>query len=291
LRPFFDTAAEVKTTVIEALKEYLTKAGKVAIAYSGGVDSTFLLAMSAEVLGAENVLALTVQSPLMPPWEVAFAKEFCHARGITHRLLDGSFVLDDERIAANPSQRCYYCKRKILEAIQGAIADDYTLHTGTNASDETEVRPGMRAEEEMEVRTPLRVLRFTKDAIRAYSQTYGVPDFGRPSSPCFATRIPFGEPITVQKIRMIEKAETVLRRLGFALVRVRLIFGDTACIEVAAKEIARVCALHEEIARHLVALGFKRVTVDLKGYRMGNLNPVATNTVKMIGKKTKAGVL
>jgi uncharacterized protein len=281
----------VKTTVIEALKEYLAKAGKVVIAYSGGVDSTFLLAMSVEVLGADNVLALIMQSPLTPPWEVAFAQKFCLARGITLRLLDGSFVLADERVAANPPQRCYYCKRKILEAMQREILDDYTLLTGTNASDEKDVRPGMRAEEEMGVRTPLRALGLTKDAIRTFSQACGVPDFGRSSSPCFATRIPYDEPITMEKVRMIEQAETFLRDLGFELVRVRLISPDTACIEVVAEEIARACDLHEEIARHLGPIGFKRVTLDLQGYRMGNLNQEAASAAKIVMKETKTEVL
>jgi len=274
-----------------ALRDYLAKSGQVAIAYSGGVDSTFLLAMSVDALGADNVVALTIESPLTPPWEMAFANDFCRARGIRQRLLDGSFVLDDERVAANPPERCYYCEKKIIKAMQRAISDDYTLLTGTNASDETDVRPGMRAEEEMGVRTPLRALRFTKDAIRAYSQASGVPDFGRPSSPCFATRIPYGEPITVEKVRMIEKAESFLRQLGFALVRARLILPDTACIEVAVDEISRACELHGQISCHLSTIGFRRVTLDLKGYRMGNFNPETANAVKMVGKETKMEVL
>lgn len=258
--------------MIKALTDYLAKLGKVAIAYSGGVDSTFLLAMSAQILGKGNVQAVTIQSPLTPLWEVTFAKEFCRTRGIKHLLLDGSFVLDDKRIVTNPPQRCYYCKRRLLEAMQRENPVDHLLLTGTNASDEADFRPGIKAEEEMGVKTPLRELRFTKDAIREYSRTCGIPDFERPSSPCFATRIPYGEPITVEKVQKIEGAETFLRQFGFALVRVRLISPATACIEVSSEEISRVFDLREAISRHLGAIGFQRVTIDLEGYRTGKLN-------------------
>jgi uncharacterized protein len=258
--------------VIGALEEYLRGLGEVTVAYSGGVDSTFLVAMSARILGAEKVLAVTMQSPLTPRWEVAFAKELCRSRGIRHLLLDGSFVLDEERIVANPPERCYYCKRKILEAMRRNIPADSPLLTGTNASDESDFRPGIKAEEEIGVRTPLRELGFTKDAIREYSKAYGIPGFERSSSPCFATRIPYGEPITVEKVRVIEEAETFLRGLGFSLVRVRLISIDTACIEVAGDEVKKVLDHREAISRKLCAIGFKRVTLDLEGYRQGKLN-------------------
>jgi uncharacterized protein len=258
--------------VIQALTDYLAKLGKVAIAYSGGVDSTFLAAMSAGVLGEGNVLAMTIQSPLTPLWEIEFAKEFCRTRGVKHLLLDGSFVLDDERIVTNPPQRCYYCKRKILEVMRRESTDEYPLLTGTNASDESDFRPGMRAEEELGVKTPLRELRFTKDVIREYSKGYAIPGFERHPSPCFATRIPYGEPITVEKVRMIEEAETYLRKLGFSLVRVRLISADTACIEVAMDHVERAFDLRGQISRQLGTMGFRRVVMDLEGYQRGKLN-------------------
>jgi uncharacterized protein len=258
--------------VIGALEEYLRGLGEVIVAYSGGVDSTFLVAMSARILGAGKVLAVTMQSPLTPRWEVAFAEELCRSRGIRHLLLDGSFVLDEECFVANPPERCYYCKKKILEAMRRNIPADTPLLTGTNASDESDFRPGIKAEEEIGVRTPLRELGFTKDAIREYSKAYAIPGFARSSSPCFATRIPYGEPITLEKVRVIEEAETFLRGLGFSLVRVRLISTDTACIEVVVDEVKKVLALREAILRELLSIGFKRVTLDLEGYRQGKLN-------------------
>ena len=265
------------TSVIKALEDYIAQRGKVTIAYSGGVDSTFLLATSARVLGEDNVVALTIQSPLTPPWELDFAHDFCSTRGIRHLLLDGAFVLEDERIVANPPQRCYYCKNKLLEAMLQENPTDQPLLTATHASDESDFRPGMRAEEEMGILTPLRELGFTKDAIREFSQADAIPGFDRPPAACFATRIPYGEYVTEEKVKMIEKAETFLRNRGFELVRVRLLSGATACIEVATEEFQHILDIHEEILRQLAEIGFRRVTLDLEGYRQGKLNDKITS--------------
>ena len=258
--------------VIKALEDYIAQLGKVAIAYSGGVDSTFLLAVSARVLGEKKVVALTIQSPLTPPWELDFANDFCLNKGIQHLFLDGSFVLNDEVIVSNPPQRCYFCKKRILGVMQSKTPRDHILISGTNASDENDFRPGMKAEKELGVRTPLRELRFTKDMIREYSQVDAIPGFERPPAACFATRIPYGESITDEKVRMVEKAETFLRNLGIELVRVRVLSGDTACIEVAKEEGKMILDYRDEITRQLGEIGFRRVTLDLEGYRQGKLN-------------------
>lgn len=263
--------------VIKALEDYIAQRGKVAIAYSGGVDSTFLLATSARVLGDEKVVALTIQSPLTPPWELDFARDFCHTRGIRHLLLDGAFVLDDERIVANSPQRCYFCKKRFLETMLQEKPADQPLLTATNASDASDFRPGMRAEEELGVLTPLRELGFTKDMIREFSKDNAIPGFERSPSACFATRIPFGELVTDEKVRMVEKAETFLRNLGLDLIRVRLLSGNTACIEVAKDEGQIILDLREEILRQLSEIGFQRVTLDLDGYRQGKLNDTITS--------------
>jgi uncharacterized protein len=259
-------------SVIKALEDYIAQLGKVAIAYSGGVDSTFLLAMSARVLGKDKVVALTIQSPLTPPWELDFAHDFCRDKGIQHLLLDGSFVLNDEVIVSNPPQRCYYCKKKLLEAMLQESPTEQPLLTATNASDESDFRPGMKAEEEMGILTPLRELGFTKDMIREFSKADAIPGFERPPAACFATRIPYGESVTEEKVRMVEKAETFLRNLGLALIRVRVLSGATACIEVAKKELKSILDNREEISRQLGEIGFRRVTLDLEGYRQGRLN-------------------
>ena len=261
-----------KRGVIKALEDYIAHRGKVAIAYSGGVDSTFLLAMSARVVGDEKVVALTIQSPLTPPWELDFARDFCHTRGIRHLLLDGAFVLDDERIVANSPQRCYFCKKRLLETMLQEKPADQPLLTATNASDASDFRPGMRAEEELAVLTPLRELGFTKDMIREFSKGDDIPGFERSPAACFATRIPFGELVTKEKVQMVEKAETFLRNLRFELVRVRFLPGDVACIEVAKEGGTKILDLREEIAYQLGEIGFQRVTLDLEGYRQGKLN-------------------
>jgi uncharacterized protein len=263
-------------SIIKALEEYIAQLKKVAVAYSGGVDSTYLLAMSAKVLGEDNVVALTIQSPLTPPWELDFARDFCRNKGFQHLLLDGSFILHDESIVSNPPQRCYFCKKRILGVIQSKTPRDHILITGTNASDEIDFRPGMKAEEEMGILTPLRELGFTKDMIRKFSQADAIPGFERPPAACFATRIPFGESVTEEKVRMVEKAETFLRTLGFALVRVRVFSEATACIEVAKEECKRILDIREEISRQFVAIGFRRVALDLEGYRQGRLNDEVT---------------
>ena len=258
--------------MIGALEDYVRELGEVAIAYSGGVDSTFLLALCARILGEEKVVALTIQSPLTPQWELDFARDFCRSRGIQQLLLDGSFILEDERITGNSSQRCYFCKKRLLETMLQEKPADQPLLTGTNASDESDFRPGMRAEEEMGILTPLRELGFTKDAIREYSQRYGIPGFERAPAACFATRIPVGEPITLEKVKMIGEAETFLRNVGIELVRVRLFAGDTACIEVATEERKRILDLGDEISHRFGEIGFRGVALDVEGYRQGKLN-------------------
>lgn len=252
--------------MIEGLEGYLKGLGGVAVAYSGGVDSTFLLAVAAKVLPHDCLLALTVVSPLSPPWEVSFAEAFCRSRGIEQVILDGSFLLQDEQIANNPPMRCYHCKRRILQAMRERIKDSRPLLTGTNASDDSQKRPGMLAEKEMGIETPLRYLGFTKEKIREYSQAQGIPGSLRPPSACLATRIPYGEPITMEKLRMVQEAEFFLRGLGFELVRVRLHSGDIACIELGAQEMARGFDMRREIERRLIEQGFRKVNIDQVGY-------------------------
>jgi uncharacterized protein len=268
----------------KAFQDYLAQLGQVTIAYSGGVDSTFLLAMCLDVLGADRVVAVTIQSPLTPPWEMTFANAFCRTHGIRHQTVDGAFLLADRRIVTNPPERCYYCKKKIIEAMRSDMPANSVLLTGTNASDEADVRPGMRAEKEMGVETPLRRFRFTKEMIRDLSRDAAIPGFDRPAAACFASRIPYGETITAEKVRMIEQAESFLRQHGFAVVRARLIPPATASLEVAAAEVARACDLLPQISRDLGAIGFTRVTVDLEGYRQGSLNRDRADAAKKNAK-------
>jgi uncharacterized protein len=259
-------------TMIQKLENCLKEYQKVAVAYSGGVDSTFLLATCARVLGEKQVLALTIESPLTPPWEIDFAKGFCQPRGIPQLLLDGSAILENEHFATNPAERCYFCKRKVLQMVKNAVPVDFTLLTGTNATDVSDFRPGMKAEEEMGVKTPLRELGIPKDKIRQFSRVQGIPGSERPPCACFATRIPTGESITLDKIERIRKAEVFLRERGFETVRVRWMAKDAATIEVAQEKIEDIFGLREEILQAMKEIGFRRATVDLEGYRQGKLN-------------------
>ena len=258
--------------MIEQLEECLKEFHKVAVAYSGGVDSTFLLATGARVLGRKNILALTIESPLTPAWEIEFAKGFCSTRGIPQLLLDGSGILETEAFAKNPADRCYFCKTRVLQMVKDAAPKGFTLLTGTNATDVSDFRPGMKAEEEIGVKTPLRDKGITKDQVREFSRIYAIPGGERPPCACFATRIPYGESVTLEKIEKIKEAEVFLRDRGFETVRVRLIARDTAGIEVAAEKIQDVLPLREEILEFLRGQGFRRIMVDLEGYRQGKLN-------------------
>jgi len=259
-------------TMIRQLEEYLKGFPKVAVAYSGGVDSTFLLATGARLLGRKNILALTIESPLTPAWEIEFAKGFCNTRGISQLLLDGSGILENDHFAKNPADRCYFCKTKVLQMIRNAAPKGYTLLTGTNATDLSDFRPGMKAEEEIGVKTPLREQGITKDQIREFSRIYAIPGSERPPCACFATRIPYGESVTLDKIEKIKRAEVFLRDRGFETVRVRMVARDTASIEVAPEKMKYAFGLRDEIVKFLRGIGFRRITVDLEGYRQGKLN-------------------
>ncbi len=267
-----EDACPQEKTMIQQLEKYLREFHKVAAAYSGGVDSTFLLATGARVLGRKNILALTIESPLTPAWEIEFAKGFCSTRGIPQVLLDGSGILKNEHFAKNPADRCYFCKTKVLQMVKNAAPKGYTLLTGTNATDVSDFRPGMKAEEEIGVKTPLREQGITKDQIREFSRIYAIPGSERPPCACFATRIPYGQSVTLDKIEKIKSAEVFLRDRGFETVRVRMIAKDTASIEVAKEKIQDVFRHREAISKFLRGIGFLRMTADLEGYRQGKLN-------------------
>jgi uncharacterized protein len=262
----------VKKDVLQSLAFYLRNLERVAVAYSGGVDSTFLLAASARVLPRGGVLALIINSPLMPSWELDAAETFCGHLDVAYRVLDGSSIMDDPVFTANPRNRCYHCKRRLFEILGGAVPDDYCLVSGTNVSDEEDFRPGMKAETEAGVRTPLRELGFTKEMIRECSRAYGLSGYDRPPSTCLATRLPYGDSITIQKIAMIARAEEILRDLGFELVRVRLVAPGMARIEVDPQRVAACMSQRERIVDSLGDIGFTQVVVDPEGYRQGRMN-------------------
>lgn len=243
------------------LKDFFTDHPRTALAFSGGVDSAYLL-WAARDAGAQ-VRAYFVQSPFQPRFEREDARRLAGELGAELSVLDLD-VLADPEIAANPPDRCYFCKRRIFSAILAAAqADGFPLVIdGTNASDDAGDRPGMRALAELGVRSPLRECSLSKAEIRRRSQAAGLFTWDKPAYACLATRVPAGETITEEKLRVTETAENALFALGFTDFRVRLLSGF-ARIQVPADQMARLVERREEIIRQLGPL-YRGVLLDLE---------------------------
>ncbi len=255
------------------LKEMLSALESVAVAFSGGVDSTFLLAMCREVLG-ERVLALTAASPVHPAREVDGAAKAAGSLGVRH-LVVRTEQMRDPRFTSNPADRCYHCKKAVYQDLARAAAADriHTVVDGSQLDDRGDYRPGARAAAELGVRRPLEEASLTKAEIRAASREMGLAGWDRPPSSCLATRIPYGSPITEPALSAIDDAETFIRGLGVGQVRVRH-HGRLASIEVDPRDIGSLADgnTRKRIVRHLKELGFRHVALDLAGYRPGSLN-------------------
>jgi len=243
------------------------------VAYSGGVDSTVLARVAAEVLG-DRVIACTAVSPSLAAAELAAAQEAAQAMGIELRLVRTGEV-EREDYARNMPDRCYVCKGTLFARLAEIAQSEGFRHIlyGANADDGTDYRPGARAAVEAGVHAPLAQAGLTKDDVRAIARVYGLPNWDKPASPCLASRIPYGQRVTVEKLRQIEDGEQILRRLGFREARVRH-HGDIARIEVSRDELPRIIAPEaaDEISQGLLRLGFTHVAVDLRGFRSGSLN-------------------
>jgi uncharacterized protein len=248
---------------LDALRSALRDFGSAAVAFSAGVDSTFLLLVAHEVLG-EHVVAVTVRAPFVPPREIEEAVTFCRRVGVKHVVLDAPLA-DIPLFAENPPDRCYHCKVSILSAIrERAGADGYELILdGTNASDDAGDRPGMRALREFGVLSPLRLCGLTKDEIRRRSREASLPTWDKPAYACLATRIPTGTEITSSLLKRVEGAETALLDLGYRDFRVR-VFHDAARLQLL-KEQMSGAAEGAELLRSALAPWFKTVLLDLEG--------------------------
>jgi pyridinium-3,5-biscarboxylic acid mononucleotide sulfurtransferase len=244
------------------------------VAFSGGVDSTFVLAVAREVLG-DRAVALTAHSPSVPQAERAEASALAERLGARHLVVE-SRELDDPRYVANGSDRCYFCKSELYrlcgEAAReqglGAILD------GFNADDRRDHRPGHRAAEERAVRSPLAEAGLTKAEVRAWSEAYGLPTWDKPQMACLASRLPYGTPVTVERLGQVERAEERLRALGLRQLRVRH-HGDIGRIEVAAEEMERAFARRAEVVAAVRDAGFKVAVLDLEPFRSGRMNELA----------------
>ena len=262
----------------ENLQRNLLLLGNVTVAFSGGVDSSFLLETAHRVLGG-NVIAVTASSCSFPERELNEAKAFCAERGIAHVVCQ-SEELDIEGFRQNPKNRCYLCKHELFEKIwKIARSRGFdVVAEGSNMDDNGDYRPGLIAVKELGVRSPLREAGLNKEEIRILSKEMGLPTWNKPSFACLSSRFVYGETISEEKLSMVDQAEQLLLDLGFHQVRVR-IHGTIARIEILPEEFHDILAgsKRELICRKLKQLGFSYVTLDLIGYRTGSMNETMTD--------------
>jgi uncharacterized protein len=266
---------------LEKLKTILGETGGVVIAFSGGVDSTFLLRVAADVLG-DRCLAVTAMSSTYPSREYREALELAKSFGARHKSVT-SEELDIPEFADNPPDRCYFCKRELLEKLVEIARREGMefVAEGSNVDDEGDFRPGMRAVAELGVKSPLKEAGLGKEDIRELSRRMGLPTWNKPSFACLSSRFPYGTRITKRRLKMVETAEEKIRDLGFLQVRVRY-HNEIARIEVGTEDMDKFLnpELRREINRALKEAGFKYVTLDLQGYRTGSMNEVLSEEVK-----------
>lgn len=260
---------------LRCLKEVLSEMGAVAIAYSGGVDSTFLASVANEVLGG-RALIVTANSSTYPREELEQARAIAKKLGV-HYLEIETDELKNPNFVANTRDRCYYCKQELFQELrQVALAKGLSwVADGSNYDDLSDYRPGSRAAAELRVRSPLCEVRLTKEEIRVLSRERGLPTWSKPAMACLASRLPYGTPVTQDILEKIAQGEAYLRRLGIQQLRLRH-HGDIARIEVDEKNMRLFLDNKNRITtvKQLKALGYSYITLDLAGYRSGSLNEV-----------------
>jgi len=258
---------------LESLEKILSDMQSVLIAYSGGMDSTFLLKIAANVLG-DKAVAVTASSETYTPQELREAKKNAAVIGAQH-LIVRTDELNDPNFSSNPPERCYYCKKELFTKLTGILAHHglNSIIDGSTCDDERDFRPGMRAVAEFGVRSPLKEAGFTKEDIKKLSKEMNLPTWDKPPLPCLSTRFPYGTQITKEKVLRVGRAEEFLAGFGIRQLRVRD-HGNIARIEVQRKDMP--IFLDEEISNLIVekfkALGYAYVALDIQGYRMGSMN-------------------
>lgn len=248
--------------------------GSVAVAFSGGVDSTFLLSAAVKALGKENVTAITARARSFPERELDIARGFCKDRSLTHLIFDFDELAVDG-FSKNPPNRCYLCKTELFTKLREIARENGSAHVieGSNADDSGDFRPGMAAVAELGIKSPLRECELTKDEIRALSREMGLPTWDKPSLACLASRFVYGEEITAEKLSMVGRAEELLLGMGIRQVRVR-VHGKIARIETDPAGFSVLLYPENRLLadKTLKGLGFDYVALDLKGYRTGSMN-------------------
>ena len=255
----------------QQLKSIIRGYESAVIAFSGGVDSSLVCAVAHEVLN-EQAVAVTAISQMYPPGEVEWAKKAARHIGIKHMTIITN-ELEDPNFATNPPGRCYYCKSELLRKLDGVRKKlgFEKIFDGTNFDDFSDYRPGIRALREFGVRSPLAEAGLTKDEVRELATEYGLPNADKPANPCLASRIPFGQEITPEKLERIARGEQFLRSLGFQIVRVRD-HGELARVEVEEEELSRAWKLEVDIVKTLRGFGYSSAVLDPRGYRIGGAN-------------------
>lgn len=258
---------------LEKLKELLKPLPGVVVAYSGGVDSTFLAVIAREVLG-DRALAVTAVSPTYPDHQLAEAKEWAARFGINHTVITTN-EFDEPNFVGNPPDRCYYCKMALFQELKKLAQEkgNWTLLDGANIDDLADHRPGRRAAEELGVRSLLQEVGLTKQEIRDFSQEMSLPTWAKPAYACLASRVPYGSGITPEVLKRIDLAENFLTGLGLVQIRVRDHF-PLARIEVGKTELGLAWDNRELISLKLHEIGYPYVTLDLDGFRSGSMNEI-----------------
>ncbi len=255
------------------LEKRLIKLSSIAVAFSGGVDSSFLLAVAKKV-NPQKLLAITVSSQFVPKREIESAKRIARSIGVEHICLDVD-ILENKDVARNTMERCYYCKKQIFTLIRQTAESfgiDSLLH-GVNLDDLKDFRPGLKASKELGFLSPLADEKFTKADIRLLSKQLGLETWDKPSQSCLATRIPYNEMIKAGTLIMVDKAEAFLQNLGFAQVRVRC-YEKTARVEVEPDVVNTILKkdIRQKISIAFAKIGFEHTSIDIDGYKTGKMN-------------------
>jgi uncharacterized protein len=257
------------TTPTDKLRQWFEKCPDVVVAFSGGVDSSLVAYLARTFLGSERVTAIISASPSLKLSDLEAGKDFCHTHDIPLKVIETQ-ELQNPNYAANPANRCYFCKHTLYTELF-ELAGEHWILNGTNADDLGDYRPGLEAAEEFRVRSPLSECGLDKEAVRTLALQFKLHCWDKPASPCMSSRIPYGQAVTLEKLKQIEAGEALLKRAGFPIARLRH-FGEHARIEVPTDRIADLQKRRADLSAALQDIGFSQVVFDQEGFVSGKLN-------------------